>query len=434
MGAALDGIDHAAREGLDARERLDLVQAARVLADRVAALLAILVGEADTAGASERAAGTPLTTWLTLDGRTARREASKLVFSGRDVGAHQGVRDAALAGDVSVDQARGISRAMGELPQDLASGQRTAAQELLLELARSTPAHRLARLGPTILEAVAPAHPDNPADASERVASDRRRALRRRRLSWRADGEGSILFEASLPEVEASAFIKLVEAYVESGRRAVRTAADRRDPRTFLTSIDQRRADALVGLVIEHNAGRRSPGLAGDRPRVVVTMREADLRDRAERAGVLDSGALVAAGDLRRLCCDADLMPVVLGGGSEILDVGTLSRLVTPAIRRALALRDGGCAFPVCDVSESLCDAHHLVPWWAGGVTALHNLVLLCPHHHALVEPPRFWSGTPPQDRWEVRLDPGGYPEVIPPVTLDSKRRPLRHTRPRPAA
>lgn len=431
---ALDSIDHTMREQLGAGERLRLVQLARVQVDRAAALLATLVGEADAAGAAERAAGTPLTSWLALDGRTARKDASRLVFSGRDVGTHPRVRDAALAGVITVDQARGISRAMGELPQDLTTDQQSAAQDLLLRLACSTPAHRLARLGPTVLEAVAPSHPDNPADATERAASDRRRALKRRRLSWRPDGEGSVLFEASLPEVEASAFIKLVESYVETGRNAARTAEDRRDPHTFPTSIDQRRADALVGMVIGHNAGRRSPGLAGDRPRVVVTMREADLRERAERAGVLDSGALVAAGTLRRLCCDADLMPVVLGGRSEILDVGTVSRLVTPPIRRALALRDTGCAFPGCDAPESLCDAHHVEPWWKGGTTSLGNMVLLCPHHHAIVEPPRFWAGAPPPDRWEVRLDSEGYPEFIPPVTLDPARRPLRHVRPRPAA
>ena len=157
-------------------------------------------------------------------------------------------------------------------------------------------------------------------------------------------------------------------------------------------------------------------------------MRETDLRDRAEQAGLLDTGTPIAAGDLRRLCCDADLVPAVLGGPSEVLDVGRTQRLVTPPIRRALALRDAGCVFPGCDVPDSACDAHHIVPWWNHGTTALANLVSLCSHHHQLVEPPRFHSGAPP-DRWEVRLHADGTPEVIPPRRADPERRPIRHDR-----
>lgn len=65
---------------------------------------------------------------------------------------------------------------------------------------------------------------------------------------------------------------------------------------------------------------------------------------------------------MRRLCCDADLMPVVLGAASEILDVGRTQRLVTPAIRKALSLRDGGCVFPNCTAPDASCEAHHLQP------------------------------------------------------------------------
>ena len=45
----------------------------------------------------------------------------------------------------------------------------------------------------------------------------------------------------------------------------------------------------------------------------------------------------------RRLACQAGIIPVVLGGDSEILDVGRTRRLVTDAIRKALNLRDRGC-------------------------------------------------------------------------------------------
>jgi hypothetical protein len=107
---------------------------------------------------------------------------------------------------------------------------------------------------------------------------------------------------------------------------------------------------------------------------------------------------------------------MVLGGGSEILDVGRSRRFVTAPIFKALTLRDGGCAFPGCDVPASRCDTHHIRPWWDGGVTALANLVLLCPTHHGHLEPDR----TGLRDQWRVTLPDtghvgGGKPVFTPP-------------------
>ena len=167
-----------------------------------------------------------------------------------------------------------------------------------------------------------------------------------------------------------------------------------------------------------------APRVAGDRPRVVVVMQEADLRARAEQAGVLTNGQRISAGDLRRLCCDADLTPVVLGGDSEILDVGRTQRLVTPGIRQALSLRDGGCCFPGCAAPDEQCEAHHETPWHAGGRTSLMTTALLCPHHHAMVEPPRLHSTGPPRDRWQLRMK-NGLPEFVPPARVDPTRLPI---------
>ena len=128
---------------------------------------------------------------------------------------------------------------------------------------------------------------------------------------------------------------------------------------------------------------------------------------------------------LRQWLCDADLMPAVLGGPSEVLDVGRTQRLVTPAIRAALELRDGGCIFPGCDKPPSACQAHHRVPWWAGGETSLSNLVLVCDHHHGIVEP----AHDPTADRWRVEFRDDGIPHVLPPKTVDPSQRPRLHAR-----
>jgi hypothetical protein len=137
------------------------------------------------------------------------------------------------------------------------------------------------------------------------------------------------------------------------------------------------------------------------------------------------TGEPVPASVLRQWLCDADLLPVALGGSSEVLDVGRLQRLVTPAIRAALELRDGGCVFPGCDKPPQACQAHHIIPWWAGGPTALWNLVLLCPHHHGIVEP----GHDPTADRWKVRLRDNRIPEITPPRRVDATQRPRLHAR-----
>ncbi|QCU78173.1 HNH endonuclease [Citricoccus sp. SGAir0253] len=82
---------------------------------------------------------------------------------------------------------------------------------------------------------------------------------------------------------------------------------------------------------------------------------------------------------------DADLVPVVLGGEGEVLDVGRSRRLLTRTLRRALVARDGGCAAPGCTIPAPWCEAHHVEHGEHGGPTSVDNGVLPCSHHHHAV-------------------------------------------------
>jgi hypothetical protein len=134
--------------------------------------------------------------------------------------------------------------------------------------------------------------------------------------------------------------------------------------------------------------------------------------------GVLDTGLELSPATVRRLACDAKLIPVVLGGQGQVLDVGLTRRLYTGPARRALVLRDGGCAFPGCDRPPRWCDAHHIRHWADGGPTTLDNGVLLCGHHHRVIH----------HEDWQVRLGSDRMPEFIPPAYIDRDRRPRRNT------
>ncbi|PWD52315.1 hypothetical protein C8046_02995 [Serinibacter arcticus] len=88
---------------------------------------------------------------------------------------------------------------------------------------------------------------------------------------------------------------------------------------------------------------------------------------------------------VRRLACDADLIPIVLGTDGRLLDVGHHHRLVPAWMRRVLIARDHGCTFPGCTIPATWCEAHHIISWLTGGTTSTDNSLLLCPAHHHLI-------------------------------------------------
>lgn len=101
-----------------------------------------------------------------------------------------------------------------------------------------------------------------------------------------------------------------------------------------------------------------------------------------EWAATLEDGTHVSAETLRRVACDCGL--VAVSGEGEALNIGRRARSIPPAIRRALMLRDRGCAFPGCTHAAFL-HGHHIKHWLHGGETSLGNLVMLCTFHHHLV-------------------------------------------------
>ncbi len=154
---------------------------------------------------------------------------------------------------------------------------------------------------------------------------------------------------------------------------------------------------------------------------VVITIDEAKLRTGIGEA-TLTTGTAISASEARRLACNADLLPMVLGADSAILDPGRARRLFDRHQRIALAVRDGGCIFPGCERPPAWTEAHHNRSWHDGGPTDLANGCLLCSFHHHLIH----------QNQWAVVMAADGTPEVIPPPHLDPHRKPLRHQRFKP--
>ena len=157
-------------------------------------------------------------------------------------------------------------------------------------------------------------------------------------------------------------------------------------------------------------AAHDCPSTAGEPPHLTVTIDWDALRTGLGVA-TLDYGTHITATEARRSACDAKIIPVVLGGKSEPLDVGRAMRTVPLSIRRALVARDRGCVFPGCDRPPGMCQAHHRRHWVDGGETSVENCVLLCETHHRHVH----------HTGWEILIR-HGHVEFIPPQVIDPTR------------
>ncbi|MBR7744379.1 DUF222 domain-containing protein [Phycicoccus sp. BSK3Z-2] len=157
-----------------------------------------------------------------------------------------------------------------------------------------------------------------------------------------------------------------------------------------LRPAGQRRVEALTTVCRRSSAlgAAGADGAAGSAAALHVTMALTDLQERtgcAEVLGSVAAGTLLAPGTVRRVACDADLVPHVLGSAGELLDLGRTVRLFTRAQRRALWLRDRCCTYPGCGAPAAWTQAHHVVHWADGGASDLANAALLCQRHHTLV-------------------------------------------------
>jgi len=409
----------------------DLLAAAGLLASLGsvvrAAELAVLI-DLESRGTTSALAGVPTHAWLRSTGGLTPRQAKARLREAVAMVAHPHVAAALASGQASVEQCEGMLAGLTFLDDpDLAAlfdaGQADAVEAHLAGHLTQDP-DELRKLANHAVEVVAP----EVADEIERRRLERAEARARmtRRLGWERDGAGSVYFRAKLPTLEGEELISLVGAHVGAALRRQRD--EPADPDRVELSVAQLRADALVAIVDAAQAAGTAPAHGGDRPRITVLLDQATLAGRLGPGVLLDSGEPIPASAWRRAACDADLIPAILGGAGQPLDLGRTVRLVGADLRQALHLRDRGCAFPGCDQPPRHCEGHHITPWAAGGATALDNLVLLCRRHHATVEPD---PASTPGSRWEVRMGPDGIPDFVPPHSRNAAgRRPrLRNSR-----
>jgi hypothetical protein len=171
----------------------------------------------------------------------------------------------------------------------------------------------------------------------------------------------------------------------------------------------QKRADILMGVFGAAARDPHSPSMGGAAPTVMVHVDATHLLD-GHGVGWIDGVTdPIPMNSVDRLLCAGGYQKIVIGPYGEVLHLGEKERFFTPAQRRAIAARDGGCVIPGCTIPAYWCEVHHVIPWRRSGPTNIDNGVLLCFHHHATIET----SG------WDIRMV-GGVPLVKAPPWLDA--------------
>ncbi|MGA8248616.1 MAG: DUF222 domain-containing protein [Nocardioides sp.] len=426
LAEALGVVRAAAETCWAARSDGELVEVVG-LVQQLAAVLAVLeagaVAEADARDlAKQELAYGSTGDWLTHTGGLRRGEGKQRVRRARALaGRLARVRQGLVDGRVSPGQADVIVAAVEQLP----SGElvRARGEKLLVRQATVLDASELARAGRHLVHVVDPDADDRRLERA--LEREERAAHLARYLSVTDDGAGGVRVKGR-GSAEDGALLKAAllpltcpDPATNDPATGSGTGQPVRDPRDH----GARLWDALVTTAQHALDTALPPHTHGTPARLLITLDHQTLKTGMQKTGMQKTGMQatgpnapgVAAtadgttlppGVLRRLACDAELIPAVLGSHGEVLDVGRRQRPVTPAIWTALVLRDRHCTFPACTRPPVMCHAHHLTHWTDGGTTTLDNLALLCAHHHRTIH------HTP----WEIRINTHDRkPEFLPP-------------------
>jgi hypothetical protein len=364
--------------GIDPAELSDAALASTVLAlrarmDRLEAEFARLVDAAHQRGVGAADGAASTSAWLRWQAGMREGEARAAIEAGsvcREVLTETGV--AWRAGAITAGAARSIIAARVEGHDD----DLQAVEPALLDLARRRDFQNLRRACTHVRKCAL-------ADGTDPGA--------RNGLHLSRTYDGVTALSGELEDLGAETVLTAVHAYTDPPS----------DDDTRTTA--QRRAAALVRICEVALAHLGEDGRHTTHVSVVLDWKTLNGDPHGRHDGAF-TGPIHPA-DIDRLLCDCEISRVVTGPDGLPLDVGRSRRNPTPAIRRAVVVRDGGCRFPGCDRPPGWSQTHHVRRWTDFGPTALSNLVLLCDRHHHVVHQPGWVLRFDGRDLTVVRPD-----------------------------
>ena len=391
----LEAIDIESMSAGNAHAALRDVAVIRGATDRLEAALARRVSELHEQGQAP-----PVSDLLGRVGRTSRKTAERVERRSTTLGAAPHLNNALGAGKIAAEHADAVSAAAARLDDDQRRELFDRDRELT-ELAASRTPERFRRELTKVVDRIIR---DDGLDRTRQQAASA--TLR----SGVDDDSGMHWFRAELAPEDGNRLRRRIDHETNAIAKLPEHAGKRRD---------QLEAVALVNLV----TGARAAN-AGPQPADVVILIDYDKFLAGAIVGAAGSDGISEYSDgtpipvetVRRHACDANIIPVVLGGHGMPLDVGRARRLATPSQRSALRSMYRTCAIDGCDRHFDRCHIHHLLEWDDDGFTDLENLLPLCSFHHHRAH----------EGRWRLQLDPSTRQLTVhlPDGTLHSTSRP----------
>src|SRR6478609_1111718 len=308
-----------------------LVELTRLEA-QVVELKARVAMHADEIQVGTEVGATSTATWLAHTTRQTRTAAYRTVHLGYDLDTHDLVRDGLAHGDLVLEQADVILRAVKALPDDLDPDLIIQAERHLVAAAAEHDVKALRILGRRLLDVIAPELADQ--HEADQLAKEEAKAAQAARFTMTDDGHGQVHGRFTLPTLHAAMLKKMLLAL----------AAPKHVAATQGAGVERRPGPERMGRafmeLIDRIAAKDLPQVGGRDATIVVTIDLDTLLGRLHKAGVLDTGERISPGEARRLACTARVIPAVIGGKSEVLDVGHANRFFTRAQTTAMGIRD----------------------------------------------------------------------------------------------
>ena len=324
-------------------------------------------------------------------GATRRRvDLARALDRGPDPGPGKGhglVRAAMADGTVSETKAQIIITALGDLPDDLDPDTRAQAEQLMVAEAPHWPPATQRLIGRKLLHTIAPDIADE--EEARRLADQERDARRRTTLNLRRQNDGTTRLSGLIPDADADRLRTQLEAFTAPRNQRHPDGSPLAPGEVSGIPAPRRRGQALCAL-LEHLDPHRLPDHGGDATTVIVTMTLDQLRADLATASILGTDTEITATQARRLACTAGIIPAVLDGTGQVLDLGRTQRIFNAPQRKALRLKHPHCQTEGCDIPATWCEAHHRQPWSRGGRTDHRDGMLLCNWHHHRAHDPTY--------------------------------------------
>jgi len=375
---------------MDAAHATSTLEEILAVEAQLAALKTRTLTQVEALDVPQRSGATSTGNWLAVHTNLTRATAFRTVRVAAGLGRYDQVREAMAQGRVHPEQVEVIVKALDDLPDDLDPRLVEEAEGHLITEASRFDAVQLKKLGRRLLEVV----DQDAADAHEAklLEKEERDAQAAMRLTMYDDGHGKVHGRFVLDSTTGAALRKMILAIAAPKHQASQGPLGERKPTA------ERMGRAFGELINRYPVGKL-PQAGGLNATLVVTM-TLDTLMGGLKAAQLDTGQTISASLARRMACEAGIIPAVLGGKSEVLDLGRSRRFHSRAQRIVKLLESGGCQVDGCDAPPGLTHMHHKIEWSLGGRTDMDNTIMICGPHHARAHDPTYHLKPIPGDKF----------------------------------